>query len=106
MGEPWRCHAMRLQAFEDVREGRLPDFPTIEVYFHTTVDPSIQDPGRQHHSAALFVQWVPYALRGRSWEAEEEGYVQHLLGILDRFAPGDTQEQGSGEGEGARGGGD
>lgn len=36
----------------------------------------------------MFVQWVPYQLAGTSWEAEEEGYVQHLLGLLDSFAPG------------------
>ena len=36
----------------------------------------------------LPVQWVPYAIKGSSWEAEEEGYVRHLLGLLDRFAPG------------------
>ncbi len=79
-----------------MREGRLPEFPTIEVYFHTTLDPSLQDPSRQHHSAALFVQWVPYALRGSSWQAEEAGYVQRLLGILDRFAPGTFRGQSLG----------
>lgn len=40
------------------------------------------------YSAALFVQWVPYELAGTSWEEEEAGYVQHLLGLVDRFAPG------------------
>jgi hypothetical protein len=41
-----------------------------------------------HHNSALFVQWVPYTLSGTTWEAEEERYVQHLLSICDRFAPG------------------
>ena len=41
-----------------------------------------------HHNSALFVQWVPYELSGSTWEAEEERYVRHLLGICDRFAPG------------------
>lgn len=75
------------QAFEDVRQGRLPSFPTMEVYWHTTLDQSLHDV-QGHHSAALFVQWVPFEIQGSSWEAEEERYVQHLLGILDRFAPG------------------
>jgi len=78
--------AMR-QAFQDVKAGRLPEFPTIEWYVHTTVDPSMRDPEGNHNSA-LFVQWVPYQLEGTTWEAEEEKYVQHLLGICDRFAPG------------------
>jgi phytoene dehydrogenase-like protein len=28
-------------AFADVQAGRLPDFPTIEIYWQTTVDPSL-----------------------------------------------------------------
>ena len=75
--------AVRAQ-WADVRAGRLPDFPTIEWYVHTTVDPSLRDPGG-HHSAALFVQSVPYAA---DWDAELDGYVAHLLSICDRFAPG------------------
>ena len=78
--------AMR-KAFADVKAGRLPEFPTIEWYVHTTVDPSLRDP-QGHHNSALFVQWVPYQLAGTTWEAEEERYVQHLFSICDRFAPG------------------
>ena len=73
--------------FQDVQQGRLPAFPTIEWYIHTTVDPSLQDTDGNHNSA-LFVQWVPYTLAGSSWEQEESKYVQHLLSICDRFAPG------------------
>lgn len=75
------------EAFADVKAGRLPRFPTIEWYVHTTVDPSMKDP-EGHHNSALFVQWVPYELAGTTWEDEEEPYVRHLLGICDRFAPG------------------
>jgi len=75
------------KAFKEVQEGRLAEFPTIEWYIHSTVDPSIQD-AQKHHNSALFVQWVPYELKGTTWEKEEKRYVQHLLSILDRFAPG------------------
>jgi phytoene dehydrogenase-like protein len=76
------------RGYLDVQAGRLPDFPTIEWYIHTTVDPGLRD-GAGHHNSALFVQWVPYALSGgRSWESEEARYVEHLLSICDRFAPG------------------
>lgn len=76
-----------VESFEAVKAGKLPEFPTIEWYIHTTVDPSLQDPEGRHNSA-LFVQWVPYAIAGSSWEKEEAGYVKHLLSICDRFAPG------------------
>lgn len=69
------------------KAGRLPDFPAIEWYIHTTVDPSLRDPDGRH-SSALFVQWVPYALSESTWEREEDRYVRHLLAICDRFAPG------------------
>lgn len=73
--------------FAAVQRGELYDFPTIEWYVHTTVDPSLQDPEHRHNSA-LFVQWVPYEPAGSSWEREEAGYIQKLLAICDRFAPG------------------
>ncbi len=74
-------------AWEAVQAGKLAEEPTIEWYIHTTLDPSIGD-ARGRHSAALFVQWVPYAIEGSSWEAEEARYCEHLFEIVDRFAPG------------------
>ncbi|MEV2240477.1 NAD(P)/FAD-dependent oxidoreductase [Micromonospora sp. NPDC049891] len=71
----------------DVRAGRLPEEPTIEWYLHTTVDPSLADPAG-HHSSALFVQSVPYELAGTTWDAALPGYVDKLVGICERYAPG------------------
>jgi phytoene dehydrogenase-like protein len=76
--------------FAEVQAGILPEFPTIEWYIHTTIDPSLQDEAGRHNSA-LFVQWVPYELTGTTWEKEETRYVNHLLSICDRFAPGTTE---------------
>jgi phytoene dehydrogenase-like protein len=73
--------------FRLVQEGQLDPFPTIEWYIHTTVDPSLKD-AEGHHNSALFVQWVPYEIKGSSWEVEEPKYVKQLLSICDRFAPG------------------
>jgi phytoene dehydrogenase-like protein len=74
----------------DVQAGRLPSEPTIEWYVHTTVDPSLQD-AQGHHSSALFVQSVPYTLTDTTWEAALPGYVQQLLAICDRYAPGTSE---------------
>jgi phytoene dehydrogenase-like protein len=76
-----------IRQFREAAAGRLPDFPTIEWYIHTTVDPSLRD-AAGHHNSALFVQWVPYAIAGSSWEKEQDRYVRHLLSVCDRFAPG------------------
>lgn len=79
------------RTFAEVQAGKLPDFPTIEWYIHSTVDPSLTDK-HGHLSSALFVQWVPYRLAESSWEDQAEPYARHLLSIADRFAPG-TSEQ-------------
>jgi phytoene dehydrogenase-like protein len=81
---------MLQKAFADVQAGQLPEFPAIEWYIHTTLDPSLMD-AEGHHNCALFVQWVPYQLQGTTWSAQEEKYVNHLLSICDRFAPGTSQ---------------
>lgn len=75
------------ETFRAVQDGRLPDFPAIDWYIHTAVDPAMQDPAG-HHNAALFVSSVPYALAEGAWDEQEEGYARHLLSICDRFAPG------------------
>jgi phytoene dehydrogenase-like protein len=75
------------QSYADTKAGKLAEFPSIEWYFHTPVDPSLQD-DKGHHGSALFVQWVPYQPKGSTWEKEESRYIQHLLSICDRFAPG------------------
>jgi phytoene dehydrogenase-like protein len=71
----------------EVQAGRLPEFPTIEWYLHTTADPTLQDPDG-HHSSALFVQSVPYDIHGSSWDRELASYVDKMLAICNRFAPG------------------
>ena len=76
------------RGFESVAAGELAEFPTIEWYIHTQADPSLQD-DRGRHNSAFFVQWVPHTLSGgRRWEDEEGRYVEQLLGIAERFAPG------------------
>lgn len=75
------------QSYADTKAGKLAEFPSIEWYFHTPVDPSLRD-DQGHHNSALFVQWVPFQPKGSTWEKEESRYVQHLLSICDRFAPG------------------
>lgn len=75
------------RGYEKVSRGELADFPTIEWYIHTQADPSLQDENGNHNSA-FFVQWVPYELKGSTWEKEEERYVQKLFDIAEEFAPG------------------
>ncbi len=75
------------RGWQAVQRGELADFPSIEWYMHSTVDPSLSD-ARGRISSAFFVQWVPYRLAESSWEREAERYAKRLLEIADRFAPG------------------
>lgn len=79
-----------MSAFADVERGIPPQFPTIEWYIHTVVDPSLQDEDG-HHSAALFVQWVPYELADGTWEEHADEYGWHLVSLCDQFAPGTSE---------------
>ena len=74
-------------AFDAAQNGRLPEFPSIEWYIHSTLDPTLSD-REGHISSALFVQWVPYDLAQSCWDERAESYADHLLSICDRFAPG------------------
>ncbi|HEY2773087.1 MAG TPA: NAD(P)/FAD-dependent oxidoreductase [Candidatus Binatia bacterium] len=75
------------RGFAEAEAGRLAEFPAIEMYIHTAVDASLRD-DEGRHSAALFVQWVPYELSSSSWDAEQERYAERLCRLCDRFAPG------------------
>jgi phytoene dehydrogenase-like protein len=85
-GEDRPLDAVR-EMWREVRAGRLPEFPTIEWYLHTTVDPTLSDAAGRH-SSALFVQSVPHVPADSTWQAEVDGYVARLLAVCDRFAPG------------------
>ncbi|MGE3519340.1 MAG: phytoene desaturase family protein [Vicinamibacterales bacterium] len=75
------------RAFDCAQRGELPEWPAIEWYTHTAVDPTLQDE-RSRHSGAFFVQWVPYELRRGSWDDQEAAYARTLFEIADLFAPG------------------
>jgi phytoene dehydrogenase-like protein len=67
----------------------VPSKTAIEVYFHSTVDRSlaVRAPAG-YHSAALFVQHVPYERAdGKAWDAATEAELaKGLLGACDAFA--------------------
>jgi phytoene dehydrogenase-like protein len=74
-------------AFAAASSGRLPEFPSIEWYVHTPLDPTLTD-AEGRISSALFVQWVPNKLADSTWDERIDDFSDHLLSICDRFAPG------------------
>jgi phytoene dehydrogenase-like protein len=74
-------------AFDAAAAGHLSPLPPVEWYLHSLLDPSLRDDAGRH-SSAFFVQGVPHAPAGSTWEAEKDGYVARLLAFAERFAPG------------------
>lgn len=73
-------------AWTTVASGALADAPPIEIYTHTAVDDTLRE-GTGLHSAALFVQWVPPVTSATGGHVGDD-YVDHLLDLVDVFAPG------------------
>jgi phytoene dehydrogenase-like protein len=78
------------RAYNEAREGRLPDEQPLECIFPTAVEESLRDPDGRHH-ASIVVPWVPYDLVGTTWAAEEERCLKSVLAVLDAFAPGTSE---------------
>jgi phytoene dehydrogenase-like protein len=74
------------RAWSVVASGGVAEAPPIEIYTHTTVDDTMRD-GTGLHSAALFVQWVPSVTSPTAGRVDPS-YVDHLLDLVDVFAPG------------------
>ena len=73
-------------SFAAAAAGALPERPMVEMTLPSSLDGSLAPPGR--HVASLFVQHVPYAIEGSSWEAERDGFADRVLGLVDEVAPG------------------
>ena len=74
-------------AFDRAKMRQLPDFPIIEWYTQTVLDPSLQG-GTNFHNAALFVQGVPNSFISGTWDDHRDEFVDHLLSKVEEFAPG------------------
>jgi phytoene dehydrogenase-like protein len=74
------------RSFAAAENGRLPDRPMIELTLASVVDGSLAPPGR--HVASLFVQHVPYAPEGASWDQLREPFADRVFALVDEVAPG------------------
>ena len=76
------------QAFDDVKYGRLPRRPTLNVTIPSLTDPQLAPAGQ--HVMSVWVQFPPYALRERSWEEARDDLGEVVDATLDSVAPGFT----------------
>jgi len=74
------------RAFDASKYGELPAQPYLDVVIPSLGDPTLAPPGR--HVLSAHVQFVPYELRGMSWEAGREALASIVLDALEQYAPG------------------
>ena len=74
------------RAFDASKYGELPQEPYIDLTFPTLNEPSLAPSGR--HVLSAHIQFVPYLLRGRTWESAREDLGGIVLNTIERYAPG------------------
>ncbi len=73
------------KAWDDAKYSRPSERPLLEMTIPTMYDPSLAPPG--HHIMGIFLQYAPYTLRGLQWDEIREPYADHVLSVLEEYAP-------------------
>lgn len=85
---------MMARAYAEAAAGLLPAEPVLVVGQPTAIDPSRAPAGR--HILWIQVRVLPRDIRGdaagaiaaRDWDGAKEGYIDRVIAILERYAPG------------------
>jgi phytoene dehydrogenase-like protein len=83
------CPSMRYldKAYDDAKHGGWSKEPMIEMCIPSTLDDTLAPPGK--HVASLFCQhFHPRLSDGRDWDQCREEVGDHILKIIDAYAPG------------------
>jgi phytoene dehydrogenase-like protein len=73
------------RAWDDAKYGRPSDRPLLEMTIPTMYDQSLAPPG--HHIMGIFLQYAPYTLRDANWDDVREPYADHILSLIEEYAP-------------------
>ena len=73
------------KAWDDAKYGQPSERPLLEMTIPTMYDPSLAPPG--HHIMGIFLQYAPYTLHGLKWDEIREPYADHVLSVLEEYAP-------------------
>lgn len=81
--------APSLQQAEDIynqaMRGVVPDELWVDCVLASNVDPDLATEGK--HVLTCFVQYLPYALRDGSWDAERDRIGDKVIETIGRYAP-------------------
>jgi phytoene dehydrogenase-like protein len=74
------------QAFDAAKYGGYSEDPWIELAIPSVADRDLAPAGR--HVVSAYVQFTPYTLRGKSWDAERDRLGDVTTKTIERYAPG------------------
>ncbi|MBI4659949.1 MAG: NAD(P)/FAD-dependent oxidoreductase [Verrucomicrobia bacterium] len=74
------------RAWNECKEGRPSERPMLEITIPTTYDNTLAPPGK--HLMGIFLQYTPYHLREGTWPKLKESYADHVLDLIEEYAPG------------------
>jgi phytoene dehydrogenase-like protein len=74
------------RAWDEAKYGTPSTQPMLEITLPTTYDDSLAPPGK--HLMNIFLQYTPYRLREGHWQQIKERYADHVLALVEEYAPG------------------
>ncbi len=78
------------RAYDDAKYGGYSSEPFVTPVVPTIVDKTLAPPGK--HVVNLFGGHAPYQLKDADWAVEKEKFKRNVLNVMDRFAPGFSNE--------------
>ena len=72
-------------AWDDAKQGRLPEKPFMNGTIYSAVFPEMAPPGK--HVMTMWARTVPHKLKGSTWEQEKERFGQRCIDVLTEYAP-------------------
>lgn len=66
--------------------GRPPAQPQVECTIPTILDPGMAPPGK--HVMCMYVQYVPYTLKGTTWDDIRESFADNVMEYIEPYLPG------------------
>lgn len=74
------------RAFDHSKYGRYSSDPYLELTLPSVLDPALAP--KDAHVMSVYVQFAPFALRGRSWDDEHDALGRTVIDTIERYAPG------------------
>ncbi len=73
------------RAYDDAKYGRISRQPFLDVVIPTLTDAALAPHG--HHVMSIRMQYAPYGLRERDWDAQREPLGDLVVDTLSQYAP-------------------